>query len=94
MRTVTHCTYMMFQKPIDFIDTCMDIVLEYKCRDDFENALLCPVNSNRDGTMKTFVEHILKTKVQQAYKFHLNKVSSQNSKFLFFFFFHRVLMCS
>lgn len=54
---------MMFQKPIDFIDMCMDIVLEYKHRDDFENVLLCPVNSNQDGTMKNVVEHILNTKV-------------------------------
>lgn len=68
MRTITFLfTYVMLQKPIDFIDMCMDIVLENKHRDDFENTLLCPVNSSQDGMMKTFVEHILKTKVQRTH---------------------------
>lgn len=42
---------------------CMDIALEFKQSDDFENAFMCPVYDGQDSVMKSYTEHILTTKV-------------------------------
>ncbi|VVC29215.1 Hypothetical protein CINCED_3A015604 [Cinara cedri] len=52
-----------FDKPLDFIDECIDIVLKFKYHDDFKNVFVCPVYNIRDDpSMNDYVEYILKTK--------------------------------
>jgi len=55
---------MYLQTPIDFIDTCMDIVLEFRQSDDFENVFMYSVYDSQDVEMGNYSDHIIKTKVQ------------------------------
>ncbi|XP_060836307.1 fatty acid synthase-like [Rhopalosiphum padi] len=48
--------------PIDFIDTCMDIVLEFRQSDDFENVFMYSVYDSQDVEMGNYSDHIIKTK--------------------------------
>ncbi|XP_022162608.1 fatty acid synthase-like [Myzus persicae] len=50
------------KNPIDFIDTCMDIVLEFRQSDDFENVFMYQMYDSRDAEMENYSDHILKTK--------------------------------
>jgi len=49
---------------MDFIDTCMDIVLEFRHSGDFENVFMYPVYDDQDTEMENYSDQILKTKVQ------------------------------
>lgn len=42
----------------------MDIVLEFRQCDDFENVFMYPMFESQDVEMKNYSDHILKTKVQ------------------------------
>lgn len=55
------------KKPLDFIDACVDVVLEFRQHDNFENVFACPIHNGRDDcSINGYVEHILKTKVPIA----------------------------
>jgi len=51
-----------FDKPISFIDTCMNIILEFKHFDDLENVSMCSMYDGHDQTLENYAEHILETK--------------------------------
>lgn len=42
----------------------MDIVLEFRQSDDFENVFMYQMYDSRDAEMENYSDHILKTKVQ------------------------------
>jgi len=42
----------------------MDIVLEFRQSDDFENVFMYPVYDSQDAEMENYCDYILKTKVQ------------------------------
>lgn len=44
----------------------MDLVLEFKQCDDFENAFVCPVFNSQDQTMRHYTNYILETKVMRS----------------------------
>lgn len=41
----------------------MNIVLEFRQCDDYENVFMCPIYSSQDHVMKKYTEHILSSKV-------------------------------
>lgn len=41
----------------------MDIVLEFRQCDDYENIFMCPIYGSQDHVMKKYTDHILSTKV-------------------------------
>ncbi|XP_025202615.1 fatty acid synthase-like [Melanaphis sacchari] len=48
---------------IDFIDTCMDIVLEFRQSNNFENVFMYPIYDGPDVEMRNYSDHILKTHI-------------------------------
>lgn len=50
----------------------MDIVLEFRQGDDFEDVSMFPVYDSQDAEMSNYSDHILKTKVNNLVKFYNN----------------------
>ncbi|XP_025423656.1 fatty acid synthase-like [Sipha flava] len=79
-QSLVNLTNTSYNKPIDFVDKCIEIILEFRKNDHTENICVCPVYDSEDQTMETFTQHILKTKDSflELIKFDVNSKYQSN----------------